>query len=434
MNKRMKWYSLLLFLVSLVFMVFLSACSGTSESTHPPLIAPQVTLTLMANQEWVQKPIIVRAIDLYEKQTGNRIELQAFPIDTVDTLIGKRVAMGEITDIVMHFGGVGLSDLQPENNFEDMSRESWVADLKQSIVPRLTYNGKIYGLPLWESSISGMLYNKDIFKKYDIDIPTNQQQFFDACESLKKVGIIPVYLASKDIWPLFPQYGIDNLVDKVPDLVERLNSNDIQLANIPEFRQILEWYQRMNNKGYFGDNVFYNNWDSQAAALVNGKYAMVMAWDVYLYTDLEKKYPGSADKFGIMPNFIGSPDAIQFEGPNAAILMVNKNGQHLEEAKAFIDFVSKPEILNEIYRDLYTETYFSSVTSNKMTKQYEETKSLINQHLYPSITPFIVGYSQNEMGKLVQQVMIGSLTIDDAIKRMDDIRVQAARQRGIPGF
>ncbi|QJD86959.1 ABC transporter substrate-binding protein [Cohnella herbarum] len=430
MTRRNGWC--LSLLVALA--VSLSACGGTNPSNPSRSGKPQVTLTLMGNQEWVQKPIIVRAIELYEKQTGNRVEVQAFPIDTVDTLIRKRVAMGEISDIVIHFGGAGLSDLQPENNFADMSGERWVADLKPAIVPRLTYKDKIYGLPLWESSIGGMLYNKEIFEKYDIPVPTNQAEFFDACERLKKVGIIPVYLASKDTWPLLPQYGIDFLVSKVPDLVESLNSNRIRFADIPEFRRMLEWYMRMKDGGYFGKNVLNNNWDSQPAALANGKYAMAMAWDVYLYTDLEKKFPGTADKFGIMPNFMGGPDAKQFEGPNAAMLMVNKNGQHLQDAKAFIDFVSQPEILNEIYRDLYTETYFASVTSNKLTKQYEEAKSLIDKYLYPSVTPFIVGYSQNEMGKLVQQMMIGSLSIDEAIAKMDDNRVQAAKQRGIPGF
>ncbi|KTD85192.1 ABC transporter substrate-binding protein [Paenibacillus etheri] len=415
--------------------LFLFGCSadrnepdGVMGKTRP------VTLTLMANQDWTVKPIMKRAIALYEEQTGNRIELQALPIDTVDTLISKRVAIGEITDLVMHFGGAALSDLHPERNFVDMSSEDWVADLTDEVKPRLSKDGRLYGLPLWEASTSGTLYNKRIFENLGLRVPETQEEFFSLCERLLEAGIVPVYLASKDVWPLMPQFGMDYSAERTPGLVEALNANKVNLADVPAVQEVVDWYRTMYVRGYFGSDSSNNNWDGLPAALHSGDYAMVMSWDVYLYSDLEMKYPGLAGDFGLMPLFVGGKDAKLYEGPNAAMIMVNKNGSHAKEAMQFTRFLAQPAVLNNIYRNLKTGTYFGSVTTNQPTPQYVENKEQIVRLSSPSITPFIVGYSQYEMAKWVQQAMMGTITTREALSGMDNYRKQAAIDRGIPEF
>lgn len=418
----------------------LFGCSGGARDAGNAADSPQeravrpIALTLMANQDWTVKPILTRAISLYEEQTGNRIELQALPIDTVDTLIRKRVAIGEITDVVMHFGGAALSDLRPERNFVDMSGETWASDLTDAVRPRLTKDGKLFGLPLWEASTSGTLYNKRIFQQLGLQVPDSQEQFFAVCAKLKEAGIVPVYLASKDVWPLMPQYGFDYAAKRTPGLVEALNANQLNLADVPAAQAVVDWYRTMFASGYFGSDPDNNSWDGLPSALKSGKYAMVMSWDVYLYSDLEAKYPGLADDFGLMPLFVGGRDAMHYEGPNAAMLMVNKNGPHVREAVEFIRFLARPDILNEVYRGLNTGTYFKSVNTNKPTPQYLENRTLIDRLTYPSITPFIVGYNQYEMGKWVQQAMTGAITTREALQGMDALRKQAALDRGLPQF
>jgi len=419
-------------------LAFLFGCDANGDATklvgeEPDSVQP-VTLTLMANQDWTVRPVLTKAVEMYEKHSGNRIEMQALPIDTVDTLISKRVAIGEITDIVMHFGGTALSDLRPERNFVDMSGEAWASDLTDKVRPRLMKDGKLYGLPLWESSTSGTLYNKRIFEKLGLQVPESQEEFFALCGKLKQADIAPVYLASKDIWPLLPQFGIDYAAERTPGLVDALNTNKVNLADVPAVRDVVDWYRTMYVRGYFGNDSANNNWDGLPAALHSGDYAMVMSWDVYLYSDLEAKYPGMAKDFGLMPLFVGGSEAKLYEGPNAAMMMVNKNGKHVKEAIDFIRFLAQPDVLNEIYRGMKTGTYFRSVTTNELTPQYLENKTYIDGLTYPSVTPFIVGYSQYEMGKWVQQAMTGAVTTREALLKMDEIRKQVALDRGIPEF
>ncbi|RTE04307.1 ABC transporter substrate-binding protein [Paenibacillus whitsoniae] len=415
-------------------MLLTASCSPMDSSRNENEPDRVTTLTLMANMDWIGKPYIKRAWQLYEQAKGNKLDIQAAPIDTATTVIRKRVAMGEISDIVMYFGGVGLNDLHPEKNFVDMTGEQWVKDIKRSILPQLLYNGKIYGLPLWESSVSGILYNEELFDKLQIRKPTSRTQFDAACERLIAQGITPIYLAAKDLWPLFPQYGLDQLVKAYPHLVEDLNANRIKFADIPEFRELIDDYKNMALKGYFGTNYLNNNWDGQASALANGKYAMAFGWDVYLYSDVEPHFPGTAQKFGILPFFFGNSGFFGYEGPNVAMMMVNKNGRHVQESMEMIRYLAQTENLNEAFSDVSSETTFNIVNSNHPTHPYATDQDYIDANTNASITPFIIGYDQVEMGRILLRVLAGELTSVQAIKAMDDIRIAAAKAQQLPGF
>ena len=249
-----------------------------------------VTLSIIANQDWVTKPYMKAAWANYEKVTGNKLDIQALPIDNWETVMKTRAAAGELPDIVMTFAGPVLDAMRPADNFFDLSNEPFVKDLKPFVLPQATYKGKIYGLPLWEGSVSGTLYNKDIFKKLNISVPKTQAEFWAACETIKKAGITPIYLAFKDIWPALPQFGLDPIARKYPGFVDKLNSNKLTFADVPEFTNLVGFYKTLVDKDYLGADFVSNTWDGQAKALGEGTYAMALAWDQYLYSDLEPRY------------------------------------------------------------------------------------------------------------------------------------------------
>ncbi len=401
---------------------------------HAQSAGKPITLSLIGNQDWVQKPYMKVAWANYEKSTGNKLDIQALPIDNWEYVMKVRAAAGELPDIVMTFAGPALDAMKPSETFFDLSDEAFVRDLKPFVLPQVSIKGKIYGVPLWEGAVSGTLYNKEIFKRLDIARPRNQEEFWKACESIKKAGIAPIYMAFKDLWPIFPQYALDVMAQRRANFVDRLNGNKLRLAQLPEMTKLMEFYKTLVDKGYLGADFYDNTWDAQASALAGGKYAMVLAWDQYLYSDLEPRYPGSAARFGIMPFFMNVAAEGSYEGPNACMTLANKNSKKAKEALEFIRFISRPENLDIAYRDVATESYFKSVTSNKSSAQVEESRDSIDRLILPSIQAGIVGYSQVESVKPIQSLMMGRASVAETIEEIDAIRMRAARARKLPGF
>jgi raffinose/stachyose/melibiose transport system substrate-binding protein len=93
-----------------------------------------------------------------------------------------------------------------------------------------TYNGKVYETNLGRVSYSGIYYNKDLFEKNNVKVPTTWDELVAACEAFKKANIPCMTAGGKDGWPIFVgAYGL--LAAEYPDqaaLVEGLWNGTIK--------------------------------------------------------------------------------------------------------------------------------------------------------------------------------------------------------------
>lgn len=393
-----------------------------------------VTLTLLANQDWVTKPYMKTIWQLYEEKTGNKLDIQAVPIDSGETIMKTKFATGEIPDIFMHFGGSGLAAYQPEKNFVDFSDAAWIPDVQDYVLPQATYNDKVYGLPFWEASISGIIYNTEIFDKLGLAMPSTQAEFMAVCAALQSAGIDPMYLAFKDTWPLLYQFGVDNMfLDSA--VLNELNSNKLAYADIPAFKSMVQWYKDMADKGYFGEKFATNTWDGAPAALGEEKAAMMLAWDSYANSDLDVKYPGISSKFSIMPAFVGAVDGGSYEGPNVCLTFANKNSKNVSAAIEYVNFMANPANYNEAFRDFGTTPVFKGEYANKTTALYDSAADVIAQKTVASTAwPSVIGFTQVEGAKYIQECMLGISTVDECIAAMDNDRMEIAKAQQTPGF
>jgi raffinose/stachyose/melibiose transport system substrate-binding protein len=79
-----------------------------------------------------------------------------------------------------------------------------------------TFNGKVYEVNTGRYAFTGVFYNKDLFKKYGVKVPTTWSQLVAACQTFKKHDIAPMTAGGKDGWPvLVAGYGI--LLSAYPD-------------------------------------------------------------------------------------------------------------------------------------------------------------------------------------------------------------------------
>lgn len=417
--------------------LFLSACiactlaaCGHSESAvntdMPILDQPQydwghisdTTITVWGDAVTLQRDYYQRAFRRYEEMTGNTIETSSYTIED-QAEKNARIADGtmERPDILISQGGTNLDSYEPDDNFYDFTDAPWVDDLTNIAINQAIYNGKVIGLPHSEASISGTLYNKEIFEKCGLDIPENQEEFLQTCEILKQNGYTPMYFPYADMF-FFYQFPMDSIVSDEATL-NALNDFSLSYADIPEMEKIITWYKVMADKGYFGEGYMENTAAGRTEAMKSGTYAMMLGWDVWLYTDLKQ----DTEKFGLMPAFVGTPEKGSFEGPNLTLLTVNKNSRRLDAALDLITFMADPSNYNVAFEGLYTAPVFKHQVKSISTPQYVEAELLIDELYYDAGARLrIRGFSLSDAGYIQRYMQDPDYTADQCLKDMEDAR------------
>lgn len=382
------------------------------------------TITIWGDDTDLKRPYQKKAFERYQEITGNTLEIRYLSKQEMSEEVPAafQCNTAQKPDILLSYGGINLDNLKPEENFYDFTGAQWVEDLTDTALNQTIYNGKVIGLPHGEASVSGMLYNKKIFKAYDLEIPRTQEEFMQVCAVLYEKGVTPVYLPNEGSTMLLCQFPMDSFTSK-SEILEGLNNNTLSYTDIPEMKTIVQWYRTMAQKGYFGDSYADNNWEGMSSAMSSERYAMMICWDTWLYTDFE----GDASQFGLMPAFIGVPEEGCFEGPNQMLLLASKNSVNLDAALDLITFMADPYNYNIDYEGIYTAPIFKNQVGSISTPQYVEADRLIEQHFYDSVTWLrLKGFSQVDAAYIQRYMQETDYTADACLRDMDNARKSRA--------
>lgn len=430
-------------MIRLCFIVFalmaalcLSACDASPPEKAAAFEKPLYrwgavkgrTVTIWGNRDDLNRPYMRRAFSRYAELTGNTVRTESFSHRELAERLSAAFAAGgeDGPDILLSFGGVNIEPLDPDRNFYDFTAAPWVDDLTDTAINQAIYHGKVIGLPYWEASISGILYNKALFRRYGIAVPQTQKEFLDACESLLRKGITPVYLPFAERTMLLYQFPMDSLF-RDPCLLGALNEGRLSYAELPQMRAIVEWYRTMSERGYFGLDYESNGWAGMDAAMREERHAMMICWDTWLYTD----FSGDPSRFGLMPAFMGVPEGGSFEGPNLALLIVNRHGPHVDAALDLIAFMADPYNYNVAFEGVYTAPVFKKQIGSTATPQYTENERRI-ERLYLDSTAWlrIRGFSQLDAAFIQRHMRDPDYDVLRCLKDMDAARTsRAAKNR-----
>ena len=384
------------------------------------------TLVLWSQEPEAERVYIQRAIKNFEEATGNRVKVKSYPKEEFQKQIRQAFAgKQKKPDLLLTYGGTNIDKIDPDKNLYDFTEAVWVDDLTDTSVNQAIYHGKVIGLPHWEASVSGTVYNKEIFQDLHLKVPKTQEEFMKVCEVLKKNHITPVYLPFKEPSMMLYQFPLDTIVSD-SEVLENLNSGKIGYADIPEMKTIVKWYKTMMKKEYFGKDYALNNWDGMNDAMKSGKYGMMFCWDTWLYTDFD----GDPSRFGLMPAFIGVPEHGTFEGPNLALFTVNKHSSKLTAAVDFVTFLADPYNYNKAFEGIYTAPVFKNQTASISTPQYMQAERLIDRNYHDSAAWLrIRGFSQTD-ALCIQEYMVSgrNITPEQCLEKMDRLRKQRIRQ------
>ena len=415
-----------LLLAALLFV--LCGCSGRAEPPAAAFTQPQYqwgtvtgkTLTVWGRESDLNRSYMARAFRRYETLTGNTVKTVGFtPEQLEEEALRAFQSASQGPDLMLSFGGTNIDAFDPDESFYDFTHAPWVDDLTEVSINQTIYHGKVIGLPHWEASISGTLYNKEIFKRLELEPPQTQKEFLEVCAKLLENGITPLYLPGGSPTMVLYQFALDSLLED--GALEALNEGGLGYAGLPGMDTVVDWYRNMAVSGYLGGDYLENDWDGMSRALESEEHAMMLCWDTWLYTD----FTGDASRFGLMPAFLGVPERGTFEGPNLALMLVNRHGAQVEAAVELIAFMADPYNYNDAFEGIYTAPVFKRQVAGISTPQYVESERWIEENYRDSIAWLRVrGFSQSDASCILEYMQApAGASAEDCLRKMDELRL-----------
>ncbi|HOU14821.1 MAG TPA: ABC transporter substrate-binding protein [Anaerolineae bacterium] len=317
--------------------------------TATPAPKEKVTLTYLVSQGW----LFDAEMELgkkFEEQTGIAIDYQVVPADQYFTVLKTKLNSGEGPDI---FGGQsGKTDLKVqydvEKNAVDLSDQPWVKSEDPLVLEQSTLDGKVYGLTIWDviGTTWVVNYNKDIFARLNLSVPTTYADLMAACEAIKVAGITPIYEPVSDGWHhvlWFPELG-PRYEEVTPGLADRLNANEAKFADDPTMLTALTQLNELYDAGCFGSNALSDAYADASKQIAEGSAAMAVGNLVFAQS-VKNDYPEfDAESLGVFVIPLADNQVLNIN-PAGPTKFIYKGSKHVAEAQQYFNFLTQPENL-----------------------------------------------------------------------------------------
>jgi raffinose/stachyose/melibiose transport system substrate-binding protein len=195
----MKKYVLFILMALAIVFASCSKKEAVSGGTGSGSGAPQVVSLLVG----VDSPFAgtQAMIDAFQKKTGIRVEVEV----TVgglegDNIMKTRLATGDMADLFWYNTGSKLNDLNPAKNIQEITNESWAANVTDEFKRSASVEGKLYGLPMASTQAGAILYNKKIYQELGLQVPHTWNDFIANCEKIQAAGKVAIVGSNKSTW------------------------------------------------------------------------------------------------------------------------------------------------------------------------------------------------------------------------------------------
>jgi raffinose/stachyose/melibiose transport system substrate-binding protein len=162
---------------------------------------------------FVFKPEVVatfqKVITQFEKKNPTIHVSLSTPVNAYSVL-KARMVKGNEPDIVGLDGEQYYVDYAKAGIFEDVTHDPLMKKVNHTYIKMLADleqdSGKVHGFP-YAANATGILYNKDEFKKLNLKIPKTWPQLIELCKKIKKLGKTPFYMGYKDDWTIYSAWN-----------------------------------------------------------------------------------------------------------------------------------------------------------------------------------------------------------------------------------
>ena len=288
----------------------------------------------------------------------------------------------------------------------DLTGSDYLNNYLEGSLDGITADGKTYGIA-GAINLIGVYYNKTMFEENGIKVPTNYQEYMDAMEAFKQLGMYSAANGGKDGWPTeFDVYTFfHDLMIRDVDIFSKVDAGEVKYTD-PIFQDVFDKIETYYKSGYVDPDFLSYTGDDAVNLFVNQKVPMLVQgeWQATVFDDIDLDF-----EMGVFPVPAESADEVVVPVSVGNYVSGITTTEHPEEVKLFLEFMSSEE--------------GASLTANGMTAfspvkgvglEGESKVSLFNSLLNEEKSvPFFYSCQNatdnSEMLKLLQELSLGTI-------------------------
>ncbi len=369
-----------------------------------------------------------------EEKLGMKIEFEELAGgESGDNVIKTRLVAGDVADVVSYNCGSLLASLNPAEYFADITAD-FSGSLDENFVKAASVDGVLYGIPVKSSRAGAVLYNLEMYEKYNLEIPKTWDEFLANCQALKDAGETAVLGTNGDSWTSQVPYLGDhyNVAAADPNFAADFEAGITKYATseagLASFQKIADLVPFMN-----ADHMATTYDDGCDLMMEDGAAHWIILTSAL--SNMYSLYGEDVNKLGCfaLPGTDANNCGLTVWEPNA--IYMNKNTEHAEAAKAFLEFYISEEGLDAyIAAELPDGPY--CVKGYELPEEcYTAVKQMQEDYFDTGLNALAMEFQTAvkgpNCGSICQELASGQTTPEEAAAKYDEDCKKQALQLGL---
>lgn len=287
--------------------------------------------------------------DYNASQDEVRVEMDTSGVD----VISASFVRGNPPDIMLANYNFEVARFVQRCAVIDLSDTEAASRMRADLQPLMDQYGVCEGTtPAIPYSVMGaaVIYNKDIFAEYDLEVPQTWSELIDVADTLKAAGVDPFYATFADAWTVnqgWSDYAIGGSIDVI-DFFNALAAEGADVGPDSEAsfsKDLLEPYQKMVQlaQNYTNADASSRTYDRGNVEFANGKAAMYLQGP-WAFSEIAKTNPDA--ELGTFPlPMTEDPADLKIRVNMDLAAMIPAGSQHQEAARDFLEYLFQPEVI-----------------------------------------------------------------------------------------
>jgi multiple sugar transport system substrate-binding protein len=417
---RARWQRLSTYMLG--FTLLLSACGTETPTTAPATSAPattapsssdQVVNMLWTDNNNLRQPLIAD----FTAATGIKVNQVQVQYNELLDKINTSVQGGSDTDVI-EMDTIWTAQFASAGWIEDLSDRitpDLKSDIPQSSLSAVTYQGKLYGMP-WFNSAKHLFYNAKLLKDGGFDSPpATLDDFVKQAQATTKQG------QWGSVWGWKQAEGL--ICDWVAIMYTNKNAQILDDSGKAVFNthggtEAVQWMVDLLYKYKVADpaSLEYTEADAQKE-FQTGSVALMYNWEGILpdANDPAKSQAAPNVKVGLLP---GSADVKSSSVNGSEGWAILKQSKHKDAAWKLLQYMASPAWQKKSAIIAGDYPILSSLYSDPdLQKNVQDFPIYGEQFKYLAVRPQVPGYAQKSdiIQKHIHEALLGKVSPKDAM-------------------